>query len=205
MSNPMKKIKTNSLITAFLYTALGAVLLLWPEISAGILSTSLEVVLVVCGVMDIGISLTNRKGGGNLYAGYHLLMGIVLIVVGMWIGVQPELIAVVIPRIVGILICVHGLADIGDAVTLRRSGYTRWSAALVLGILTAAAGAVLIYDPFDVFTTVVRMIGLFLLYDGISDLWITSRVSKTLRQVKKDAEAEAHAVDVDYKDVPEEK
>lgn len=205
MDNFFKKIKTNSLITSFLYAALGAVLLLWPEISASILSTALGAVLVVCGVVDFGIFLTNRKGG-NLYAGYHLLTGIILIVVGFWVMSQPGLIAVVVPRIVGILICVHGAVDIGSAVTLQRGGYPRWSAALVLGILTAVLGAVLIYDPFDVFTTVVRIIGLFLLYDGVSDLWIISRVGKTRKQAEKDAEAKASAVDVDYKDVsPDEK
>ena len=48
-----------------------------------------------------------------------------------------------------------------------------------------------------------RLIGLFLLYDGVSDLWITSRVSKTLRQAAKAAQAEKDAVDVDFRSTDE--
>ena len=59
-------------------------------------------------------------------------------------------------------------------------------------------GLLLVLKPFTAFATVVRIIGLFLLYDGISDIWIASRVSKVLRQAKSAAEAEATAVDVDF-------
>lgn len=42
--------------------------------------------------------------------------------------------------------------------------------------------------------------GYLLLYDGSSDLWITSRVGKTRKRVKKDMEATASAVDVKFRD-----
>ena len=50
MKNPLKRIKTNTVISALLYTLLGLALLLRPELSTSVLCTVLGVVLVVCGV-----------------------------------------------------------------------------------------------------------------------------------------------------------
>ena len=172
MSDFLKRIKTNSIVTAILYAALGLVLLVWPSLSASIICTAIGAVLLVC--------------------------GIILAVMGVYVMTHPNLVSVVVPRIVGILICIHGVSDLGDALTLHRNGYSRWTAALILGILTLAMGLLLVLKPFTAFATVVRIIGLFLLYDGISDIWIASRVSKVLRQAKSAAEAEATAVDVDF-------
>lgn len=203
MSDLLKKIKTNSLATAILYAVLGVVLLVWPGVTAKLFCTVLGLVLVVCGIVDIITFLTHRDG--TLYAGSRLVLGVILAVLGIYIMSQPSLVSVVIPRIIGILICVHGVGDIGDAITLQRNGYARWGAALALGIITLALGALLVYDPFDAFNTVVRIIGAFLLYDGISDVWIVSRVSSTLKQAAKDAKAAANAVDVDFTEEPNDK
>lgn len=197
----LKKIKTNAFITAVLYAALGLVLLIWPALSTNVLCTALGLVLVLCGVVDMFVFLGNRDG--SLYAGFHLVLGIILTAVGVWLMARPTLVAVILPRIIGVLICIHGASDLGSAVTLRKNGYSRWTTVLVLGLVTLALGAVLVVSPFETFTTVVRLIGLFLLYDGVSDLWITSRVSKTLRQAAKAAQAEKDAVDVDFRSTDE--
>ena len=58
--------------------------------------------------------------------------------------------------------------------------------------------------PFEAFTTVVRLIGAFLIYDGISDIWITTQVSKAVRDAAKASNAARDAVDVEYRDVGDE-
>lgn len=200
MEDFLKAVKTNSLITALLYSVLGLVLLVWPKLSTDVLCTALGLVLLVCGIVDVVIFLANRDG--SLYAASHLTVGVILAAVGIWILLKPDLIAVIIPRIIGILICIHGISNIGDALTLQHNGYDKWATALVLGILTLALGAVLVYDPFDTFALVVRIIGVFLLFDGLSDIWITTRVSRVLKQAKKDVEAQRSAVDTEYRDIP---
>ena len=42
-----------------------------------------------------------------------------------------------------------------------------------------------------------KFIGVALIYDGISDLWIVSRTAKAAKAMKQEAEA----LDVDYKEV----
>nr|WP_326184264.1 DUF308 domain-containing protein [uncultured Oscillibacter sp.] len=202
MNGLFKRIKTNALVTAALYAVLGAVLLLWPELSTSVLCTALGLILLVCGLIDIAVFLRCRDG--SLYAAAHLVIGVILAAVGVWLMARPTLVAVIIPRIIGVLICIHGVSDLGDAVTLRKNGSPRWTAALLLGLVTLVLGAVLVFDPFEAFTTVVRIIGVFLIYDGVSDIWITVQVSRTVRQAERDADASRNAVDVEYRDVKDE-
>ena len=200
MRELLRKIKLNTFATSLIYALVGLVLLVKPELSASVLCTLVGLVLVICGVVNILQFLVYRDG--TLYTGGRLIFGLVLTAVGIWITTRPELISVVIPRVIGVIICVHGFNDIRSAVTLHRNS-ARWGAALVLAVVTLVLGVVLVLNPFDAFATVVRIIGVFLLYDGISDLWITSRVSRAIKRAEKDAEAQANAVDVDFKDVEE--
>ncbi len=198
MTDLLKKIKTNSLVTAGIYAALGLALLIWPGLSASIFCTAVGVVLLAAGAVDIILFLFRRDG--SLYTSAQMVIGIILAVVGIYIMTHPGLVSVVVPRILGVLLCIHGVSDLGDALTLRSGGDSRWTAALILGLVTLAMGLLLALRPFSAFAAAVRIIGLFLLYDGVSDLWISSRIIKVGRQRKSDAEAEASAIDVDYTD-----
>ena len=202
MSDLLKRMKTNALLSAVLYALLGLVLLVWPALSASLLCLALGLVLVLCGLSNIFVFLRSRDG--SLYAALHLITGVVLAAVGIWLMARPTLVTVVIPRIVGVLICFHGFSDVSDAMTIRKNGSSRWTAAGLLGLVTLVLGVVLVICPFKAFTTVVRLLGAFLLYDGISDLWITGQVSKAVRQAEKDSNAKRDAVDVEYRDVKDE-
>lgn len=194
--NILKHIKTNAIISAILYVLLGLAMLLRPELSTTVLCTALGVVLILRGLSDILDFVFHRDG--TLYYSLHLVAGIVLSSVGVWLVTQPNLIAVVIPLVIGVLILFHGLKNLGDAVTLRKNQSPRAMAALILAFVTIALGALLVHNPFSAFSTVVRIIGIVLIYDGVSDLWITSEVSKAVKLADKELQGEV--IDVDYKE-----
>ena len=64
MSGFLKRVKTNALISAALYTLLGLVLLIWPAPSTRLLCTALGLVLVACAELVAAVlllSLRSRK------------------------------------------------------------------------------------------------------------------------------------------------
>lgn len=199
MDNFLKKVKLNSLVNAVIYVVIGLVLIVWPVTSASVLCLALGAVLLVCGAVDVILFCTHRDG--SLYSGGLLVLGVILAALGCWIIASPQLVAVLVPRVIGLLICVHGVGDVGDALTLRRVGHPRWTAALALGLVTLVLGAVLVFYSFSVLSTIVRIIGFFLLYDGASDIWISAQVSRAVKQAERDAQAQAGAVDVDFTDL----
>ena len=73
---------------------------------------------------------------------------------------------------------------------LQKEGYERWWLALTFGLLTVIFGGLLIFNPFGAVEFVVRLIGIFLIYDGVSDIWILSRVFKVKRDKERIIDAE---------------
>lgn len=187
MENFFKKIKANYMVSAALLTLFGLVLLIWPKTSTTVLCIALGCVLVVCGVTRLAVFLVSRDG--SLYSSMNLLSGIVLLVVGIWIVVKPEGVLFVVPIVIGIVVIFHGVHDFGQAINLYKAGYDKWWVALILGIITTGLGILLVVNPFEAIETIVRVVGICLMYDGISDMWIVSRVSKTVKQARQDLAA----------------
>ena len=93
----------------------------------------------------------------------------------------------------GILVLISGLINLGETFMLTRSKYNKWWASLIVAIATIAAGIFLIRNAFNLASLITRIAGGILIFDGISDLWVISRVSKA----HKEMEVEATAVDVE--------
>jgi uncharacterized membrane protein HdeD (DUF308 family) len=195
MQTFLKKIKANVVISSLLCAALGVVLLVYPGDSMRLVGIAVGVVLILTGIVKVFDFLINRDG--TLYLQLNLIFGIVLAVVGVWIITQPEKVMSIIPIIIGIIITIHGISKLRQAIELCQDHYEKWWVALLLGILTAGLGILLIFRPFEALETVVQVIGAFLIYDGFSNLWIASRVYKTTKQAKQEAEA----LDVEAKEL----
>lgn len=187
MEGLLKKIKTNVVVSSVLCVILGLVLVLRPGLSMRIVCTAVGVVLIVSGVMRMIAYFTARDG--SLYSQANLIFGIVLTVVGIWIVMKPDKVMAIIPIIVGIVIAIHGLHNLQQALELWRVKYDRWWVALILGVLTVGFGVLLICRPFAAIDTVVMLIGFFLIYDGLSNVWIVSRISKNAKMMKQEMEA----------------
>ncbi|MDE6737813.1 MAG: DUF308 domain-containing protein [Lachnospiraceae bacterium] len=187
MGNLLKRLKTNIVISAILCVVLGIVLVVWPDLSRQIVCIAIGAVLLISGGVRLAVYFTNKDG--SMYAQMSLIAGIVLAVVGVWILMKPDKVLAIIPIIVGIVIVLHGINDLQQAVSLCKDKYDKWWVALVLGLLTIGFGVLLICRPFEALDTVVMMIGLFLIYDGLSDIWIVSRIYRTAKVLKQEAEA----------------
>lgn len=187
MGNLLKRLKTNIVISAALCVVLGIVLVVWPDMSMRIVCITIGAVLLIGGAVRlIGYFMTRD---GSIYAQMSLIMGIVLAVVGVWIVLKPEKVLMIIPIIIGIVIALHGLNNLQQAVSLYKDKYDKWWVALILGFITIGFGVLLICRPFEALDTVVMLIGFFLIYDGISDIWIVSRLYRTAKALKQEAEA----------------
>ena len=185
--NLLKRLKTNIVISATLCILLGIVLVVWPDLSMQIVCTAIGAVLLIGGGVRLAAYFTEKDG--SVYAQMNLITGIILAVVGIWILLQPDKVLAIIPIIVGIVIALHGVNNLQQAVSLCKEKYDKWWVALILGLLTVGFGILLVCRPFEALDTAVMMIGLFLIYDGISDIWIVSRIYRTAKTLKQEVEA----------------
>ena len=196
MEGLLKKIKANMIVSSLLCVLLGLVLVLRPGLSVRIVCTAVGIVLILSGVTRIIDWFCARDG--SMYAQMNLIFGIVLVVVGVWIVVKPDKVLAIIPIIVGIVIGMHGLNNQKQAIELWRDKYDKWWVAFILGALTVGLGVLLICRPFAAIDTVVMLIGFFMIYDGLSNIWIVTRIYKNAKMFKQEMEA----VEVELKERP---
>lgn len=192
MADFIKGLKANYTISAVICALLGLVLVIWPGTTSQIICMMLGGVLLAYGILQIVLYLFNRER--TIISQGMMVLGIVFAVIGVWILFKPEMIIMAVPVIVGVLIAIHGLHNVTQAIVLKKDGYENWWVAFLLGLVTVILGGVLIYNPFEAVELVVRIIGAFLIYDGLSDIWILSRVFK-VRRVKE------RIIDAEYVDI----
>ena len=193
--NYIKSLKVNYSLSAVICVILGIVLLVWPGQSTQVVCMVLGIVLGGFGLIQIILYLATKEK--TMVSHSMMMLGVVLAVIGGWIVLKPETIIKAVPMIVGILIVIHGFHNAVQAIDLKKMQYDNWWVALLLSLLTVALGVVLICNPFTIVDTVVRIIGAFLVYDGLSDMWILSRVFKTKKNREKIFDTDAVIVDED--------
>ena len=195
MANFLKNLKANYTLSAIICVVIGVVLIIWPGTSTQVVCMVLGGMLMIYGIVQIILYLFARER--TLYLQGMLILGIVFSVVGAWILLKPETIIAAVPIIMGIIIIMHGLHNAIQAIDLKKMDYENWWVALLFGILTIVLGVVLVCNPCGAVEIVVRVIGAFLIDDGISDMWILSRLFKTKKNAERIIDAEATVIDED--------
>ena len=122
------------------------------------------------------------------YFQYDLILGAVLAIVGVWLLTTPDLIIAFLQYILGAILIVHGVIDLQGALNLRSGGSRHWWPACLIALITLVLGAVVIWNPFASINALLMLVGVALIYDGVSDLVILFQLTRTFRKVKEAAE-----------------
>lgn len=196
----LKKLKANYIVEALVMIAIGAVLIFWTEASLIIMARALAVLLVFAGVVFV-ISYFFHKDKSIVMSG-GFAMGIIIAAIGVWIFLKPDTFTDFIPKLFGVFILISGLMNLAQTISLVSYRYSLWWISLILAVGTIGMGAFLLFNPKDAKEIAVTIIGIFLVYDGLTNLWTISRVSKYAKRVNQELNAvdvEAVVEDVDKK------
>lgn len=194
MKGFMKDRAISCTISALCFIALGVVLVGWPDDSLRWICRLLGIVLLVSGAVFIISYLTKKKASTVLQ--YDLLIGVILALLGIWLLTNPSIIITFIQYIFGAILIIHGVIDVQGALSLRSFGSSRWWPALLCAIATIALGALIIFNPFASMSALLILIGISLIFDGVSDLVIIFNVGVTAHKVNKAAKQAAEDANV---------
>lgn len=196
----LKKMKLNYVIEAVVMIAIGAVLIFWTEASLLIMARALAILLVIAGVIFVFSYFLHKERSIVMSGGFA--MGVIIAAIGVWIFLKPDTFTDFIPKLFGVFILLSGLMNLGQTISLVSYRYSLWWISLILAVGTIGMGAFLLFNPKDAKEIAVTIIGIFLVYDGITNLWTISRVSKYAKRVNQEMNAvdvEAVVEDVDKK------
>lgn len=186
----MKSFTTNRIVFAIGASVLGIILLIWPGTSLIIMAKCIGAAVAIGGLFA---AYQFFRDHDSAVKSLLLVMAAVMIICGVVIFLHPEELVKLIPMIMGILVLLSGIINLGETFTLSRQRYNRWWLSLIIAVLTIGAGIFLITRAFSLAALITRIAGGILLFDGLSDLWVISRVSR--------ADKDAQAVDVKAEEV----
>ena len=190
MKERLKNMTVSFVFLSVLYLMLGVVLLLWPTLVMDIISYAFGAILLLYGLFAIiGFYRSEDRRGGAFLG---LFLGIVAAAVGAIMVLYPPLIQSIIPVILGLYIAIDGLLSLKRTLELQRMDYARWNVNLILSVISAALGIFVVFHPLLTEAALFRVIGIVLLYAGVSDLWTIFQLSQWTKEYRK-----THPVDVD--------
>ena len=191
MGTFVEGMKKNYFISAILTIALGAVLVIWPDWSGRILCYLLGAALILMGGIQLIVCIRAERIG--FYSKFSMLMNIILILLGVWVCIRPDTVLSLVPVIIGIVMLIHGCMDLQFTMDIKHAGSGKWWIALIFALVTLTLGVFLVMHPFLAFEITMLIIGIGLLYDGISDLIVAAyaqhQSDKRIREFAANAES----------------
>lgn len=163
----LKEIKWSAMFKGILYILLGIVALVIPETMEKTLGYMLGIVLIIAGGVSM-ISYLLRDAQENYYRD-DFVFGLVGIVLGIIVLLKVEIIISLIPLLLGIMVIISGCAKLQDVVDMKRMNSGNWIVMLILALINLILGLVLIFNPFKAATLMFRMLGVGLIFSGITD------------------------------------
>ena len=156
--------KKYDLITPIVLILSGLLLLFIP---GGIINTVISIfgiIIIALGALSIIEAVKSKQS--NIGIAYGILMSIL----GIVFISSPNVIAGIIPLILGIWILIKSAIRLQYVFFLKDSGSEEWIKAMIVNILTLILGMVLIFNPFKGAETIMRIIGIFMIIYAILDI-----------------------------------
>lgn len=201
--NQLKELKWQSLITAAAYVIMGIILLVFPETTARTLCYVVGIIGLVVGIFTV-LAYLFRDVQKNYYRN-DFVIGMVEVMLGAFVLYKADLIIALIPFILGILVVFSGITKLQNCIDVRRMGYGNGLAFFILAMINIVFGIVLVVAPFEAVKVLFMVIGVGLLFSGISDTVATLYMSKKVKNYVQTREAlEQKIREVDPEDYKEE-
>ncbi len=181
MGTILREQRRSSIIAAVVTIIIGVLLIFLPNRSVQFLSIFSGASLMVCGVIYIGGWLTRHRR--EQLQAWFLIPGIILVAIGLWLTTNPASVIVMIQYVFAAVLLYHGLIDLQGAFSLMRCRWNRWWLDFLLAIVTIGLGVTIFINPFATFELLALLIGLSLIFDGVSDLFLIYRLSKAIEKI----------------------
>ncbi len=184
----LKKLNWGQMSSAIIYTVLGLVLAFFPQTVNEMISYVLAAALFLVAL----IFLFNyfKKNVQNNFFRNDLVFAVIALVIGILLLVKRSSVLELIPIVLGAITIVSGVKKLQNALDLIRLKIGGWKSIIILAAINIVFGIVLVWQASAAVNTVIRLIGIGLIFSGASDmfsmLWIKRIAKKTSPSTKDD-------------------
>lgn len=186
----LKRVKMEFLLSSVMCIILGLVLILWGDKTLLMLGTVIGAILTITGAVNlISFLITNMENKGSA------ILGMIILLMGIWVLIDPGVVARIVPIVIGVIMIFHGIKAITVALEAKEYGDSTWGFSIALASVSLVFGVICILNAFELMTLVTTVIGIALIYNGVSNIFISVRSTKAEKAYR----VEHETIDVEFK------
>lgn len=178
----IKEIKTTLLVMAGFYIIMGLLMLIFPQLVSNTICYIIGAICLITGGLAIYVYIASEVYGP--LAMVTLVISILFIGLGLFVFLNPETFASFIPLVMGIILALEGFSKLQSSITLKKYNYDKWWEILIGAIVIFIFGIILILNPFTSLIILIRLLGIFLIIDGISNILTAFSYNKIEKSIK---------------------
>lgn len=142
----------------------GAILLAWPKETLTIVAILIGIALIVAGILRLMDGFTaHESSGGRRVA--SVVVGLIAIILGLYCIRHYHFTIAALAIIVGLFWVIHGIADL--AIGVFAGSFPGRGLTMLTGVLSLAAGLIVLFWPTISLTVLVAVIGIWLIIYGV--------------------------------------
>ena len=194
---PMRIAKIGYIALSVVFCIVGVLFVAWSDIGTQVLSLALGIAMIVFG----GIKIVGyfSKDLFRLAFQFDLELGIISAVLGIIVLLNPFGTITFIFIAMGIAILADALFKIRIAIDAKRFGVGAWWMILSLAFLTAIAGVLLVFRPWESANILTVLLGISLISEGILNLCVAVSTVKIVKHQYPDV-IDADFIPIDRED-----
>lgn len=183
MNSFTKKGFTSSIITSIILAVLGILLIVATEATIISISYIIGGILILLGFF--GLVDYIRKIDTELKTGVDLVYGVVTVILGVLIVMNPKAIASIINYVLGIIIVISSAVKLNYAIQLKGNNNSLWKSTIIFSLITTICGLILIFKPFTGAIVATKIIGAIVLIYAILNIISTLTIRKEVLNLHK--------------------
>lgn len=190
--NKEKGAASTAIIASLAYLVLGFIMMLFPSSISSVLCYTLGIVMTVYGLFNIISFFINKEYG--LY--FELIIGVLATAFGIFTLFSPRIIVDIIFVTIGIIIIIDSLMDIKHSFQLKALGMKYWWICTAVSVSVIILGLCTIFFPSFFGDFLIFLLGIIMIYEGISGLSIIGLFSHYSKIRKNNKMIDVDATDV---------
>lgn len=170
------------LLVGLLFVIVSIVTFTSPASSLLALAILFSLSLLFGGIGEIIFSVANKDQLENW--GWSLAFGIITLVVGVLLLINPALSMTTLAFYVGFVVLFRSIAAISFALDIKRYGSKNWGGLLAVGILGAIFSFILLWNPAFAGMSIVIWVALSFLFTGLFSIYLAFQLRKLHKSSK---------------------
>lgn len=179
MLKKLNKFLYSSIAISVLMFLIGVIFIAFPEVSFETITYILAIVLIANGIYFI------VEKENSLFFGGFLTLGIVELLLGVVMLLNPDIMKTLFPIVAGIVMVTKSTFDLRISLTLHKYEYSNWLSIFILSIISIICGLIIIINPSIGTVALTASLGILITVYALSNIIDTIIFKKNIKEIVK--------------------